>query len=313
MGKKRPLIILTGPTASGKSGLAINLGKRLNGEIVSADSMQIYKGMDIGTAKATLKEQQGVPHHLLNILEPEEEFSVAEYVSLARETINDIQSRGRLPILVGGTTLYIESILENILFFDLPNDYNLRDELTTFADNNGNNALWDKLNELDPKLAENIHPNNRVRVIRGIEVIKTSGKPLSYWQKLSRSEPSPYDTLLFGLSYKDREILYNRINTRVDEMIANGLVDETKELYKRELSITARQAIGYKELRGAIEGRESLDDGVALLKQETRRYAKRQLTWMRSREDLIWLNRDSYTSDDDLINDVEQKAKDFLI
>lgn len=307
-----PLIIITGPTASGKSGLSIELAKRFNGEIISADSMQVYRQMDIGTAKITVEEAEGVKHHLLNIIEPWEEFSVAEYVTLARNTINEIYKRGKTPFLVGGTSLYISSIVDNIQFFDLASDIKLREELKAFASENGNQKLWDKLNKIDPKLAKTLHPNNQGRVIRGIEVFFTSGKPLSYWQELSRSEPSPYNSLLIGLAYRDRNMLYERINQRVDEMIDQGLVGEVQNLYELKCSKTAKQAIGYKELWGYINGDENLEQGVDRLKMETRRYAKRQMTWMRGRNDLIWLNKDDYPSREHLVCEAEKAITNKL-
>lgn len=307
-----PLIIITGPTASGKSGLSIELAKRFNGEIISADSMQVYRQMDIGTAKITVEEAEGVKHHLLNIIEPWEEFSVAEYVTLARNTINEIYKRGKTPFLVGGTSLYISSIVDNIQFFDLASDIKLREELKAFASENGNQKLWDKLNKIDPKLAKTLHPNNQGRVIRGIEVFFISGKPLSYWQELSRSEPSPYNSILIGLAYRDRNMLYERINQRVDEMIDQGLVGEVQNLYELKCSKTAKQAIGYKELWGYINGDESLEQGVDRLKMETRRYAKRQMTWMRGRNDLIWLNKDDYPSREHLVCEAEKAITNKL-
>lgn len=310
--KHKPLIILTGPTASGKSGLSIPIAKHYNCEIISADSMQIYRDMNIGTAKITESEMQGVPHHLLSFLDPDERFSVAEYAIMAREKIDDIHSRGKVPLLVGGTGLYIQAIADNIQFFDLEENLELRDSLREFARLEGNEALWERLNSVDTALAGELHPNNLGRVIRGIEVFEATGVPLSQWQIKSRAVPSPYNTVLLGITYRNRETLYERINIRVNQMIAEGLLEETKELVNQGFGATAAQAIGYKEMWGAVDGSVSIADAADSLKQSTRRYAKRQLTWMRGRDDLNWIYREDYSSDAKILEYIFDKIDAYL-
>lgn len=286
---KKPLLVIVGPTASGKTALSIELAKKYNGEIISADSMQIYKGMDIATAKPTVEEMQGIPHHLMSIIDIDKPFSVADFVMLAKEKIEEIYSRGRLPIVVGGTGLYINSLIDNIKFDDTSSDEQIRERLLNKAKKEGNKALLDKLYEVDPETASQLHENNLTRIIRALEVYELTGEKLSVHKKNSRLEESPYDTCIIGLNYEDRQKLYDRINLRVDEMVKSGLVDEAREVYLNKNLKTACQAIGYKELIPYFNGTSSLEACLDILKQQTRRYAKRQLTWFRRDERINWI------------------------
>lgn len=277
---------VVGPTAVGKTALSIELAKQLNGEIISCDSMQIYRGMDIGTAKATKEEQMAVPHHLIDILSPEQDFSCADYATLAREKIYEIISRGKTPIFCGGTGLYLDSVLEISSFADTTKNDDLRRELEAFAAENGAHALHEMLKEIDPESAEQIHENNIKRVIRAIEIFKTTGKKKSELDALSREKESPYEATVFFLTARDKELLYSRIENRVDQMLDAGLVDECRSLFDRGLldgKTTASGAIGYKELIPYLKGEASLEECVRALKLSTRHYAKRQLTWFKKK------------------------------
>ena len=290
---QKPLLIVCGPTASGKTRLAIDLALRFGGEVVSADSMQVYKGMDIGTAKPTKQEMRGVLHHLIDMLRPDEDFSVAQYAQLARKIIADIHARGKLPILAGGTGLYIKAIADNIQYGKIPEDENLRERLRLQAQQLGNTRMLERLREIDPHLGETLHPNNLGRIIRAIEVYELTGEPMSLWQKRSREIPGEYSLCMLGLMYFDRALLYERIEKRIDEMLLRGLLDEAKALFEAGFSGTASQAIGYKELFGFLRGEQTLQEAVSGLKRETCRYAKRQLTWFRRDERIRWLYADN--------------------
>ena len=289
---KLPLLVVAGPTASGKTGLGVELALRFNGEVISADSMQIYKKMNVGTAKATPEEMKGVPHHMLDFLEPEQQFSVADFVEQASALIEDIVSRGKLPIVVGGTGLYISSLVDNLTFSPMPQSPQLREELKQKAAQQGNESLLEELRSFDPEAAEKLHANNLGRVIRAIEVYRLTGITMTETVKNSRNIPSPYRLCMIALTAQDRQFLYDRIDRRVDIMVQQGVVEEAKELYHLPLSSTARQAIGYKEFDGYIEGTSSLEECVEKLKMETRRYAKRQLTWFRRDTRYHWLEID---------------------
>lgn len=291
---KQPIIVVLGPTASGKTALAVELAKLYNGEVVSADSMQIYKGMDILTAKPTDHEMQGVRHHLIDFLVPETDFSVADYVKLANNAIDDIVNREKLPILAGGTGLYINSLIDNIRFDETTGDKELREKLFNIAKEKGNHYLWNKLFEVDEISALAIHENNVPRVIRALEVYEKTGERLSEHKKNSRLEQSRFNPVMIGLTFSDRQLLYDRINKRVDIMISDGLVNEAEEIYKNRALYTAHQAIGYKELIPHFSGQASLEDCIEKIKQETRRYAKRQLTWFRRDERIFWIEADKY-------------------
>lgn len=295
--KKIPVIVVLGPTASGKTALSIELAKVYNGEIVSADSMQIYKGMDIATAKPTKEEMSNVPHHLIGFVDPDKRFSVAEYVETAKKVIFDVSSRGKMPIICGGTGLYINSLIDNIKFDDTSEDFKLREKYQRIAKENGNHYLWEKLKSVDEKAALGIHENNVTRVIRALEVYELSGKTISEAKDISRAEPSPFDAYFIGLNFSDRQMLYEKINKRVDKMIEIGLIEETKQAYSRNYSMkTAHQAIGYKELIPYFEGESCLEACIDKIKQETRRYAKRQLTWFRRDTRINWINCDEFGS-----------------
>jgi tRNA dimethylallyltransferase len=305
MSMKIPLLVVCGPTASGKTALAVELALRLSGEVVSGDSMQIYRDMAIGTALPTEEEMRGVPHHLLSFLDPADRFSVADYTALAGEAIAAIHNRGRLPIVAGGTGLYISSLVDNLQFTPMESNPALREELLAYAAENGNQALWERLHAVDPTLAATLHPNNRGRVIRALEVYALTGLPMSEQQRRAREHPSPYEAKMLGLTFRDRERLYARIDTRVDTMLANGLVEEAQALMEKAAA-TAAQAIGYKELFPYLRGKITLDEATEAIKRETRRYAKRQLTWFRRDERIRWLFVDEYDSLPALADAAEQ-------
>lgn len=275
------IVVVCGATASGKTRLSIDLAKRFNGEIVSADSMQIYKKLDIASAKPTEEEKDGIPHHLMDFLEPTEAFSVADYVPMAREIIADIHKRGKLPIICGGTGLYINSLVDNIEFDDTGSDPEFREEMKRLAAEHGNAYVLEKLREVDPECAEKLHENNLSRVIRALEVHHISGKTMSEVQAQSRLNPSPYEPCMLMIDYEDREELYERIDKRVDIMLENGLLEEAHEFFSHDDYITSAQAIGYKELKPYFDGEAELSECVEKLKRETRHYAKRQLTWFK--------------------------------
>ncbi len=288
------IIAVAGPTASGKSALALELCKRLDGELISLDSMQIYRGLDIGTAKPTKAEQAEVCHHMIDICEPTENFSAAEFAERAHKVIADVQSRGKKAVLCGGTGLYLDTVLGRLDFGEIESDEKLRGGLIAFAEENGAEALHERLREIDPQAAEKIHPNNVRRVARAIEIYELTGKTKTEHDREAISD-SPYESLIIGLDYDDREVLYNRINRRVDAMIEAGLEGEVRSLVSRGLlsaESTAGQAIGYKEMLGYIAGDCSLGDAVEKIKLGTRRYAKRQLTWLRRNPSINWLYPD---------------------
>ncbi len=280
------VIGVVGPTAVGKTALAIELALALDGEIISCDSMQIYRHMSIGTAKATPEEQAMVPHHLIDIIEPSEDFSCADYAVLARQVIEDIISRGKTPILCGGTGLYLDSVIEIPSFADTVRDDEYRAEMELFAIENGADALHALLFEVDPESARAIHKNNIKRVIRALEIYHTTGKKKSELDALSRTQPAPYDATVFFLCCEDRDTLYSRIDSRVDEMIASGLVDECRTLWEMGVlngKTTASGAIGYKELIPYLKGEATLASCISQLKLSTRHYAKRQITYFKKK------------------------------
>ena len=303
------LIVVVGPTASGKTALAIDLAKAVNGEIVSADSMQIYEGMDIATAKPLPEELAAVPHHLIGFVPVETPFSVADYAVLARTAINEIMNRGKTPILCGGTGLYVKAIIDNVQYSEtIPSDELLRERLRLFAEQKGNDALWKRLETIDPETARRIHPNNVGRVIRAIEVMEVSGRSIREHEADSRREPCPYHVIELGLRYQDREKLYQRINQRVDKMVAMGLPEEVKTAREKGLTATAAQAIGCKELYGWLDGDETLAEALERLKQSTRRYAKRQLTWFGADKRVLWIEPDALLNGET----VQDKAMEIL-
>lgn len=292
--KPNTLIAVVGPTASGKTALAIALAKELGGEIVSADSMQIYRGMDIATAKPTPEEMAEVPHHLIGFWPPEKPFSVAQYAILAREKIDDILRRGRVPVLCGGTGLYIKAIVDHIQYEEeTGGDAVLRERLRRQAQDEGNLAVWRQLQAMDPQTAERIHPNNLGRVIRAIEVMQVSGRSIREQEERSRQAPCPYHVLQIGLRYRNRENLYERIGRRVDAMAEAGLPEEARAVRQQGLTATAAQAIGYKELYDWMDGTLPLEEALENLKRSTRRYAKRQLTWFGADARIRWIEPDA--------------------
>ncbi len=269
--------------------MSIQLAKKYNGEIISGDSMQIYKTMDIGTAKISPAEMEGIPHYLIDIKEPDEAFSAAEFQQLVRRQIEDISSRGKLPIIVGGTGLYIQSVIYDYQFSDAPSDEEFRKKLEKRAEIEGSEVLFAELEKMDPTSAENIHPNNVRRVIRALEVYHCTGIPVSQWQEKQQPELL-YNTSIIGLTM-DRDLLYQRINERVDLMMRAGLLKEVESLYEKGIrNCPSIQAIGYKEIYDYIEGRATLETAIENLKQNSRRYAKRQLTWFRNKMDVEWFD-----------------------
>ncbi len=275
------IIVVSGPTASGKTALAVELAKKYGGEVISADSMQIYTDMDVASAKATVEEQQGIPHHMMDFLDPSESFSVADWVKMAGECAEDIISRGKIPVICGGTGLYISSFVDNLQFDDSECDYGFRDEMRKFAEENGAEALLEKLREVDPETASELHANNVSRVIRALEVYKTTGHTIAEAKRASRNAPSPYEFILLTLDFEQREQLHERINRRVELMLQNGLVQEARTCFDQPERPTAAQAIGCKELYPYFRGERTLEECVEELKLRTRQNAKRQLTWFR--------------------------------
>lgn len=275
------IIVVSGPTASGKTALAVELAKKYGGEVISADSMQIYTDMDVASAKATPEEQKGIPHHLMNFLDPAESFSVADWVKMAGKCADDILSRGNIPVICGGTGLYISSFVDNLQFDDSGCDYAFREEMRKFAEENGAAALLERLRSVDPETADDLHENNVSRIIRALEVYKTTGHTIAEAKRASRNAPSPYSFILLTLDFDPREQLHERINRRVDIMLGNGLEQEARRCFEQKNRPTAAQAIGCKELYPYFRGERTLPDCVEELKLRTRQYAKRQLTWFR--------------------------------
>ncbi len=294
---KQMLIVVCGPTASGKTELAVSLAELFDGEVVSADSMQIYKGISVATAKPSPEEMRGIRHHMIDFLDLSEEFSVADYVRLASDCIADIVSRDKIPIVCGGTGLYISSLINGISFDETCSSTELREELSELAEEKGGEYLLSILREFDPETADRLHPNNLMRIIRAIEVYKISGVTMTEANRLSQKE-SPYDPCLIGLNYSDRATLYERVNLRVDRMLENGLLEEAKMVLSREDVATAGQAIGYKEFKPYFSSESSLDDCIENVKRDSRRYAKRQLTWFRRDERINWIYRDKLSDNE---------------
>lgn len=286
---KIPVVAVVGPTATGKTRLAVEISLRYGGEVVSADSMQIYRGLEIGTAKPSADEMRGIPHHLIDFLDPSAAFSVADYVGLASEQIAEIYARGRLPVIAGGTGLYVRSLLTNVSFAPQGRDDTLRECLQKKAETEGPESLAEELRSFDPESAQRIHPNNIGRMIRAIEVYRVTGVTMTEQMKRSKEVPPPYNDVVIGLTYRDREKLYRAINLRVDKMMQAGLLQEAEKVYQMPFPSTAAQAIGYKEFFPYFRGECSLEDSVESVKRESRRYAKRQLTWFRRDEKINWL------------------------
>ena len=290
---KPRVVAVGGPTASGKTALSVALARAFDGEIINADSMQIYKNLDVGTAKPSEEEQQGIPHYLLDFLSPETPYSVADFTAAADPLIRDITARGRLPLVVGGTGLYITSLLSGMAFAPEKTDPAIRARLQARADTEGGAALYAELQRVDPDYAAQVHPNNLPRVIRALELFEATGRRMSDQRREARPAEAPYHALCLCLTCRDRAVLYSRIDRRVDEMVENGVLDEARQVYDhRDAYRTAAQAIGYKEFFPYFEGTANLTECTERLKQATRNYAKRQLTWFRRQNDAVWLYLD---------------------
>lgn len=296
--KKRPLVILTGPTAVGKTALSIGLAEAIDGEIICADSMQVYRRMDIGSAKITPEEMAGVPHHLIDVLEPDQEFNVVVFQKLAKRALVDIYSRGRIPIVVGGTGFYIQALVYDIDFTENDEDTALRRSLEEQARREGPEALYERLRAVDPESCESIHAHNIKRVIRAIEFYEKTGKKISAHNREQRQNDSPYNFAYFVLN-DDRERIYKRINERVDLMMAQGLTEEVRALRESgcRKDMVSMQGLGYKELLSYLEGETSLEEAVYLIKRDTRHFAKRQLTWFRREKEVIWIEKNVFDHD----------------
>ncbi len=304
---KKPLVILTGPTAVGKTELSISLAKALNGEIISADSIQVYKYMDIGSAKIMPEEMQGVPHYLVDELMPDEEFNIVQFKNMALKYMNDIYSRGKIPIIVGGTGFYIQGILYDIDFSKTDEDSSYRQELESILMDKGNEYLHNMLKEIDPKSAESIHMNNSKRVIRAIEYYHQTGQLISQHNEEQRQNDSPYSFNYFVLN-NDRDILYSRIDKRVDLMIENGLIEEVQKLIDMgyDSSLVSMQGLGYKEIYSYLSGDISKEEAIYIIKRDTRHFAKRQLTWFRREKCVTWVNYQDFNND-------KNKMLEFMI
>lgn len=288
---EQKVLVLVGPTASGKTRLAVELAKEHNGEVVSADSMQIYRRMDIGTAKPTAEEMEGIPHHMIDVADPEEDFSVARYVEMAAACVDDILARGKLPIVAGGTGLYVDSLLSGRTFAAFSPESSLRQELEGELAERGGEAMLAELAQVDPEAAGRLHPNDHKRIVRALEVYRSTGKTISQHNRETRSLPPRYQALTIGLNFQDRADLWARIDARVEQMAAAGLEREVRELLASGLSptCTAMQAIGYKEFVAAVEGEMTWREAEELVKLRSRQYAKRQITWFKRNPDTHWL------------------------
>ena len=307
----RPLIILTGPTAVGKTALSIVLAKAVDGEIISADSIQVYRKMNIGTAKIQQSEMQGVRHHLIDILDPGEDFNVVLFKKYALEAMKDIYSREKIPVVVGGTGFYIQALLYDINFEDNDNDMSYREELQTLAAEHGNSYIHDMLAGVDPESAEKIHENNVKRVIRALEFYKKTGMKISKHNEAESQKESPYNFEYFVLN-DDRQKLYDRIDRRIDIMLADGLLDEVRSLvdegYSRDL--VSMQGLGYKEMIDYIQERYTLDEAVYTLKRDTRHFAKRQVTWFKREKQVTWVNKNEFDSEADILSFMIERLRE---
>ena len=302
----RPLIVIAGPTATGKTALGVALGRALDGEVVSADSMQIYRGMDIGTAKPTEEETAGVPHHMIGVADPRENWSVARWTEQADRAVRDILSRGKQPILVGGTGLYIESLLSGRDYGAAPGDGGLREQLGRMYDAEGGEAFRERLRAVDPERAEKLASADKKRLVRAMEIYELTGETISEHDRRTRALPPRYDSVRFALTWQDRDRLYDRIRRRVDDMVARGLFEEVAGLLAAGLPAesTAMQAIGYKETAAALRGLCTRDEAVEAVKRNSCRYAKRQLTWLRRDPALRWLPREEWPETEPLARSI---------
>lgn len=302
MAMKLPLIVLTGPTAVGKTNLSVRLAKALSGEIISADSMQVYKHMDIGSAKIKPEEMQGVKHHMLDVLAPDEEFNVVIFKEMVKKSIRDITDRGKLPILTGGTGFYIQAVLYDIDFSENEANTGIREELEKLGEKEGADYLHERLRQVDEASADMIHANNKKRVIRALEYYYLTGEKISEHNEKERKKESAYDSCYFVLN-DDRENLYKRINRRVDIMLEEGLVEEVKKLKEAGCTrdLVSMQGLGYKEILSYLEGEISLEEAVYLIKRDTRHFAKRQITWFKREKDVIWVEKNAFAYDEEKI------------
>ena len=308
---KKPLIIIAGPTATGKSKYSVLFSKNHNGSVISADSMQVYKYMDIGSAKISKDEMDGVPHYLVDVLEPKEEFHVARFQSMAKEALEDIYSKNRLPVVCGGTGFYIQALLYDIDFSSGKEDEALRNELWDFANTNGAHALHEKLRMVDPKAAEEIHENNIKRVIRAIEYHELTGEIISKHNEEEKNKESEYNFVYFVLN-DNRQKLYDGIEKRVDQMVEAGLYNEVQSLYDMGYNkdYVSMQGLGYKEVIDAIEGTITFDEAIYRIKRDTRHFAKRQITWFKREKDVTWISKDQFNYDDDkILSFIEEECK----
>lgn len=313
MQEKIKIVSIVGPTASGKTKLSVELAKEFNGEIISADSMQIYKGMQIATAKPDKEEMCNINHYLIDFLDADKEYSVASFVSDAKKACNEILLHKKLPFLVGGTGLYVDSFLNNINFSDYKRDENICKKLYEIAEKDGIDSLLDMLKKFDEVSYNSLKgQKNLKRIVRAVEFYKTTGTTITEQNEKSKLENSPYDTIKIGLKAQNRQFIYDRINRRVDIMIENGLIEEAKEVINKNLSQTSIKAIGYKELVPYFNNEKTLDECIETLKRETRRYAKRQLTWFKRDTQINWLNIDEYSSFEELYNDAKLIIKKGL-
>ena len=310
----QPLIILTGPTAVGKTELSVRLAEKIGGEIISADSMQVYRHMDIGSAKVTREEMRGIPHYLIDELEPSEEFNVVVFQQMAKKAMAQILSHGHIPIVAGGTGFYIQALLRDIDFTETGEDPEFRAELETIAESGGEEELYRRLREADPEAAAEIHPNNRKRVIRALEYYHFTGEKISEHNRKERERSSPYRFLYLVLN-RERQELYRRIDLRVDQMMAAGLLEEVRRL--REMGYTrdmvSMQGLGYKELLAYLDGECTLEEAVYTIKRDTRHFAKRQLTWFRREADTVWLSREEWPDDGQLVDEILRLAAEKQI
>ena len=301
---KQPLIVLTGPTAVGKTSLSISLAKAVKGEIISADSMQVYKKMDIGSAKIRSEEMQGIPHYLVDVLEPEEEFHIVKFQQMAKKAMEDIYSRGKIPILVGGTGFYIQAVTKDIDFTEAQQENDYRKELEALAEEKGGEHLHEMLRKVDPVSADAIHAHNVKRVIRALEFYHQNGSPISAHNEEQKQHESPYNLAYFVLNMP-RELLYERIDLRVDQMMKEGLLEEVSRLKEEgcHRGMVSMQGLGYKEILAFLDGEYPLEEAVRVLKRDTRHFAKRQLTWFRREQEVIWVNKDQFSYQEDQILD----------
>ena len=301
---KQPLIVLTGPTAVGKTSLSISLAKAVNGEIISADSMQVYKKMDIGSAKIRSEEMHGIPHYLVDVLEPEEEFHIVKFQQMAKKAMEDIYSRGKIPILVGGTGFYIQAVTKDIDFTEAQQENDYRKELEALAEEKGGEHLHEMLRKVDPVSADAIHAHNVKRVIRALEFYHQNGSPISAHNEEQKQHESPYNLAYFVLNMP-RELLYERIDLRVDQMMKEGLLEEVSRLKEEgcHRGMVSMQGLGYKEILAYLDGEYPLEEAVRVLKRDTRHFAKRQLTWFRREQEVTWVNKDQFSYQEDQILD----------